>query len=198
MVGSIDMGARKKDDEDEAGEAADPAVRALVSAQRESGMSWSAIGEKLGYRHGYQEVMKIRKGTKDFRPELRRKIAEIMGLPEDAFDVRPISAAQQRQVDQAFAEFMETDVAKKSDPVVIASLRRLQLLDGVRPSVALFQTFALTMQDKLSLPSGEVAKTVAANVSHREQGDLSAMEVDAIADAADKETRARRKPKTEN
>jgi hypothetical protein len=164
-------------DDDEAAGSSDPAVQKLIAAQRESGMSWSAIGEKLGYKHGYQEVMKIRKGTKDFRPELKKRIAEILGLPPDEFDMRPATQEQERIAAAVFDEFLATDVGRdiqRRKPDVIASLRRLPFVGDLRPSVPLFQMLALTMSGQATVSADDLARVVDENVQVRNAAEIVA------------------------
>lgn len=178
MVG-INMSSAKEDPEeaDELGDSEDPAVEALKRARKASGKSWSALGAALGYKHGYQGAKNILTGRKRFDDELKRKAAEFLGVPVDEFSTRPMTLEQERIVARVFDEFLDSPIGQdvlSKHPDVIASLRRMPFVGGLRPSIALFQTLAVALANMASVVTpDQLARTVAENQEHDDRAAIA-------------------------
>lgn len=117
----------------------------LRQAIEESELTPTEIGRRLNYKHPYQAIYALLKGTRKLTPEKQEKLAEILNKPKNHFASPGDTKTRMEQIEVEWQKFLKTETASKLEDDDLDLLRRLgrQFLGRRRPTAIFFQYLAL-------------------------------------------------------
>lgn len=117
---------------------------------KDKGIEKAEFGRMIG-----ADYQKAHRWTQNegFNPKNRRRAEQVLGLPSGYFD-RPDAddASRERELHRrrVFARFLETDIAKRLDPSIVASLDQAVIPPGRRATVDFFTGLSLVYAGQLT------------------------------------------------
>lgn len=121
----------------------------------------TSLGEKLGWKYGYQGVFDILKGNKRFTPKLQERIAEILGVPKTHFQNTELTDKRNARIRDEFEAFLGTEIARRQRPDDIKLIERIgfAFIGDRLPTRAFFEVIALSLEGKYTTEQLSAALT---------------------------------------
>lgn len=132
----------------------------LKEALNRAGVEQAEFGRRLGFTTPYQTVHRWVKDS-GFNEENQKRAAEELGLPVDYFSAPDTAAMREHQRARVFADFLRTEIGSSCSAQERQVLGGVRFPDGITPSVAMFQTWALALRSQVA--PEKVAETIEAN-----------------------------------
>jgi hypothetical protein len=111
-----------------------------------AGMSPTELGQKLGYKNGFQGYYRIFVSNKiKFTPERQRRVEELLRLPHGHFAAPELTEKRELYVRRTFEQFRKTEIARALDQESLKTLESIPFNGAKLPTVELYQALALAM-----------------------------------------------------